>query len=192
MQVIVEQAKFYHQDPSVMYQLLLTVSTQILGYAFAGITRRFLVRPSSMIWPGILMSTAMFSTMHRSENKVANGWKISRYNLFLCVFIGAFAWYFLPGLLMPALSYFNVITWFAPENVVVANLVINPSGHSIVLLTYTVWRLVWPGSVPNDLRLGSNRVHWFSSPYSLVGCRQRRGWLNHCDVDYRTNNVYAP
>lgn len=123
MQVIVEQAKFYRQDPSVMYQLLLTISTQILGYSFAGITRRFLVRPASMVWPGTLMSTAMFSTMHGSENKVANGWKITRYKFFLCVFLGAFAWYFLPGLLMPALSYFNVVTWFAPENVVVANLV---------------------------------------------------------------------
>lgn len=76
-----------------------------------------------MIWPGTLMSTAMFTTMHKSENKTANGWKVSRWNFFLYVWFGAFAWYFLPGLLMPALSYFSVITWFAPKNVVVANLV---------------------------------------------------------------------
>lgn len=122
-EVIVEQSKFYHQDPSILYQLLLTISTQILGYSFAGLTRRYLVRPPSMIWPGTLMSTAMFATMHSSENKSANGWMISRWNFFLCVWSGAFAWYFLPGLLMPALSYFSVITWFAPKNVVVANLV---------------------------------------------------------------------
>ena len=121
--VIVEQSKFYHQNPSVTYQLLLTISTQILGYSFAGLTRRYLVRPPSMIWPGTLMSTAMFTTMHSSENKSANGWIISRWKFFLFAWSGAFAWYFLPGLLMPALSYFNVITWFAPENVVVANLV---------------------------------------------------------------------
>ena len=121
--VIVEQSKFYHQNPSVIYQLLLTISTQILGYSFAGLTRRYLVRPPSMIWPGTLMSTAMFTTMHSSENKSANGWIISRWKFFLFAWSGAFAWYFLPGLLMPALSYFNVITWFAPNNVVVANLV---------------------------------------------------------------------
>lgn len=107
----------------MLYQLLLTISTQILGYSFAGLTRRYLVRPPSMIWPGTLMSTAMFTTMHNSENKPANGWVISRWNFFLCVWFGAFAWYFLPGLLMPALSYFSVITWFAPKNVVIANLV---------------------------------------------------------------------
>ena len=121
--VIVEQHKFYKQDVPIFYQILLTVSTQILGYAFAGLTRRFLVRPAAMIWPGTLMSTAMFSTMHRNENKTANGWTISRYRFFIYVWAGAFAWYFLPGLLMPALSYFNVITWFAPKSVVMANLV---------------------------------------------------------------------
>jgi OPT oligopeptide transporter protein len=121
--VIVEQHKFYKQDVSIVYQILLTVSTQILGYAFAGLTRRFLVRPAAMIWPGTLMSTAMFTTMHKQENEPANGWTISRYRFFVYVWAGAFAWYFLPGLLFPALSYFNVITWFAPDNVVVANLV---------------------------------------------------------------------
>jgi hypothetical protein len=39
------------------------------------------------------------------------------------VFMGGVAFYFLPGLLFPALSSFNVITWFAPRSVVVANLV---------------------------------------------------------------------
>ena len=121
--VIVEQHKFYKQDVSILYQILLTVSTQILGYAFAGLTRRYLVRPAAMIWPGTLMSTAMFTTMHKQENEPANGWTISRYRFFVYVWAGAFAWYFLPGLLFPALSYFNVITWFAPDNVVVANLV---------------------------------------------------------------------
>ena len=121
--VIVEQHKFYNQDVPILYQILLTISTQILGYAFAGLTRRYLVRPAAMIWPGTLMSAAMFTTMHKRENKTANGWTISRYRFFVSVWGGACAWYFLPGLLMPALSYFSVITWFAPKNVVVANLV---------------------------------------------------------------------
>jgi OPT family oligopeptide transporter len=125
--VIVEQHKFYKQDVPILYQILLTISTQILGYAFAGLTRRFLVRPASMIWPGTLMSTAMFTTMHKDENKVANGWTISRYRFFVYIWAAACAWYFLPGLFMPALSYFSVVTWFAPKNVVIANLVSGPT-----------------------------------------------------------------
>jgi len=144
--VIVEQHKFYKQETPILYQLLLTVSTQILGYAFAGLTRRYLVRPAAMIWPGTLMSTAMFSTMHKQENKTANGWSISRYRFFIYVWAAAFAWYFLPGLLMPALSYFNVITWFAPDNVVVANLFGVASGLGLFPMTFDWAQIAYIGS----------------------------------------------
>lgn len=144
--VIVEQHKFYKQPVPILYQLLLTISTQILGYAFAGLTRRYLVRPAAMIWPGTLMSTAMFSTMHTNENKTANGWIISRYRFFVYVWAAAFAWYFLPGLLMPALSYFNVITWFFPKNVVVANLFGVTSGLGMFPLTFDWAQIAYIGS----------------------------------------------
>ncbi|KKA30086.1 hypothetical protein TD95_004563 [Thielaviopsis punctulata] len=144
--VIVEQSKFYKQEVTVPYQLLLTLSTQILGYAFAGLTRRFLVRPSSMIWPGTLMSAAMFSTLHKEENKPANGWRMSRWRFFSLVWLGGCVFYFLPGLLFPALSYFNVITWFAPKNVVVANLFGVVSGLGLFPMTFDWAQITYIGS----------------------------------------------
>lgn len=144
--VIVEQTKFYNQSAPIAYQLLLTISTQILGYGFAGMARRFLVRPSGMIWPGTLMSAAMFSTLHKQENKPANGWTMSRWNFFYIVWIGAFLFYFLPGLLMPALSYFSVITWFAPKNVVVANLFGVTSGLGLFPMTFDWAQITYVGS----------------------------------------------
>lgn len=144
--VIVEQTQFYKQEASITYQLLLTLSTQILGYTFAGLTRRFLVRPSGMIWPGTLMSAAMFTTLHKEENKEANGWRISRWKFFYAVWLGAFLFYFLPGLLMPALSYFNVVTWFAPDNVVVANLFGVVSGLGLFPLTFDWAQVAYIGS----------------------------------------------
>jgi hypothetical protein len=175
---------------SIIYQILLTISTQILGYAFAGLTRRFLVRPAAMIFPATLMSTAMFTTMHKSENKVANGWTISRYRFFIYVWAGAFAWYFLPGLLMPALSYFSVITWFAPKNVVVANLVrsiFSKYGDSTNLLI--VRSCIWARIVSHDFRLGTDCLHRVASVNSMVGSCKRRRWPRHCDVDNSSNNV---
>lgn len=144
--VIVEQHKFYNQEVPILYQTLLIISTQVLGYAFAGLTRRFLVRPSAMIWPGTLMSTAMFSTMHNSSNKKANGWTISRYQFFILVWGGAFLWYFVPGLLMPALSYFNVITWLAPKNVIVSNIFGVASGLGMFPLTFDWAQIAYIGS----------------------------------------------
>ncbi|OCK83299.1 OPT-domain-containing protein [Lepidopterella palustris CBS 459.81] len=144
--VIVEQTQFYHQNLGVSYQILLTLSTQILGYALAGLTRRYLVHPSGMIWPGTLMSASMFSTLHKEEEKPANGWRTTRSKFFLAVFGGSVAFYLLPGLLMPALSYFNVITWFAPENVVVANLFGISSGLGLFPLTFDWSQIAYIGS----------------------------------------------
>lgn len=144
--VIVEQTQFYNQPAPIVYQLLLTISTQILGYGFAGMARQFLVRPSGMIWPGTLMSAAMFSTLHKQDNKPANGWTISRWKFFYVVWLGAFAFYFLPGLLMPALSYFNVITWFAPKNVVVANLFGVASGLGLFPMTFDWAQITYVGN----------------------------------------------
>lgn len=144
--IIVEQTQFYKQDVSILYQLLLTLSTQILGYTFAGLTRRFLVRPSGMIWPGTLMSAAMFTTLHKEQNEPANGWKISRWNFFFIVWLSAFVFYFLPGLLMPALSYFDVITWFAPDNVVIANLFGVVSGLGLFPVTFDWAQVAYIGS----------------------------------------------
>ncbi|TPX11971.1 uncharacterized protein E0L32_007274 [Thyridium curvatum] len=144
--VIVEQTMFYKQDAPITYQLLLILSTQILGYTFAGLTRRFLVRPSGMIWPSTLMSAAMFTTLHKEENKPANGWRISRWNFFYIVFVSAFAFYFLPGLLFPALSYFNVITWFAPKNVVISNLFGVTSGLGLFPMTFDWAQIAYIGS----------------------------------------------
>lgn len=189
--VIVEQHKFYKQDVPILYQILLTISTQIFGYAFAGLTRRFLVRPAAMIWPGTLMSTAMFTTMHKKENEPADGWTISRYRFFVYVWTGAFAWYFLPGLLFPALSYFNVITWFAPNNVVVGNLVRRHSPFARNQLTCLVWRLIGTWIAPIDFRLGANCIHWISAPHTLVGCRQCSWRSCACDVDHGSNFMYV-
>ncbi|KAL9098443.1 MAG: hypothetical protein Q9163_005895 [Psora crenata] len=144
--VIVEQSKFYGQDVSIVYQLLLTISTQILGYSFAGLARRFLVRPPSMIWPATLMSTAMLTAMHKSEDIAANGWRITRWNFFIVVWGAAFAWYFVPGLLVPALSYFSVITWFNPDSVILSNLFGVRSGLGLFPMTFDWAQVAYIGS----------------------------------------------
>lgn len=144
--VIVEQVKFYNQEVSIIYQLLLILSTQILGYTFAGLARRFLVRPGGMIWPTTLMSAAMFTTLHKEENTIANGWKITRWKFFFVVWLSAFLFYFLPGLLFPALSYFSVITWIWPKSVVIANLFGVASGLGLFPVTFDWAQIAYIGS----------------------------------------------
>ncbi|KAI9604500.1 hypothetical protein KEM48_000735 [Puccinia striiformis f. sp. tritici PST-130] len=69
------------------FQLLMTISTQMLGLGLSGMTRRFLVYPPMMIWPTSLASLALNNVFHDTSNPVANGWKMGRYRFFLLVFV---------------------------------------------------------------------------------------------------------
>lgn len=39
------------------YRILLSLSTNFLGYGLAGLARRFLVYPSYCMWPGVSFNT---------------------------------------------------------------------------------------------------------------------------------------
>ncbi|KAL5114417.1 hypothetical protein ACEQ8H_007672 [Pleosporales sp. CAS-2024a] len=179
--VIVEQVKFYKQDLGIMYQVLLVLSTQILGYSLAGLTRRYLVRPSGMIWPATLVSTSMFTALHQEVNKPANAWTISPRKFFGRVFMGSVAFYFLPGLLFPALSSFNVITWFAPRNVVVANLFGTASGLGLFPVTFDWAQIAY---------IGSPLVTPFWAAMNIVGGLVLVMWLA-APIMYYTNVMYS-
>ncbi|KAI9932417.1 hypothetical protein MW887_008658 [Aspergillus wentii] len=104
------------------FQILVCLSTQLLGYGCSGIVRRFLVYPASMIYPKCLSTIALNKALHSDEGRdaYANGWTISRYRFFMYCFVGMFFYYWFPGYIFQALSYFNWINWISPENVTLA------------------------------------------------------------------------
>ncbi|TIA25895.1 small oligopeptide transporter, OPT family [Aureobasidium pullulans] len=111
--------KFYDFDLSAGLAVLMVMCTQLLGFGVAGLGSRWVVEPASIIWPGILGNCALLSTLHSKSNAVANGWRISRLMFFFVALLCAFVWYWFPGLIFPALSYFTWICWIAPNNAVV-------------------------------------------------------------------------
>jgi hypothetical protein len=111
--------KFYDFDLSAGLAVLMVMCTQLLGFGVAGLGSRWVVEPASIIWPGILGNCALLSTLHSKSNAVANGWKISRLRFFFVALHIAFVWYWFPGLIFTALSYFTWICWIAPNNAVV-------------------------------------------------------------------------
>lgn len=106
---------------SAAFRILLALSSQLLGYGCAGIARRFLVYPSTMIWPICLSQIALNKALHHDDGGIqVPGWKITRFRFFLYCFIGMFFYFWLPGYLFQALSFFNWITWISPNNVTLA------------------------------------------------------------------------
>ncbi|KAJ5716810.1 OPT oligopeptide transporter [Penicillium malachiteum] len=99
------------------FQILLTLSTQFLGYGCAGLVRKFLVTPPSMIYPKALATIALNKALHNDQKgEYVHGWTMSRYRFFQYAFGAMFLWYWFPGYIFQALSYFNWMTWIAPEN----------------------------------------------------------------------------
>ncbi|EWZ43724.1 hypothetical protein NW765_009216 [Fusarium oxysporum] len=108
---------------SIPWQILALISTQFMGYGCAGLVRRFLVYPPSMIWPKALANIALAKALNKdnghSEDTV-HGWKLSRYKFFLICFTSMFFYFWIPNYLFKALYLFNWPTWISPGNVTLA------------------------------------------------------------------------
>ncbi|SPQ22322.1 ba9f9298-0c3e-4ebf-8cd9-b40bdfe8c54c [Thermothielavioides terrestris] len=137
--IILAQKVFYKQDFGVLWQLLLVVSTQSLGYGIAGMMRRFLVYPASMIWPGNLVSVTLMNAMYESSDDrdpTVIGGSMPRYRWFALVTLGAFVYYFIPGFLAQFLSSFAFVTWLAPNSPIVNQLFGFSTGLSLLPITF--------------------------------------------------------
>lgn len=113
--IIQAAIKFYGFDLPAGFSVLVTMCCQVLGFGVAGLCHQWLVEPANIIWPGVLGICALLNTLHSRANAVADGWQISRLKFFMIVLAGAFTWYWLPGGLFVALSYFTWICWIVSQ-----------------------------------------------------------------------------
>ncbi|GJN67455.1 small oligopeptide transporter, OPT family [Purpureocillium lilacinum] len=120
--ILLAQEVFYKQFFRWGFQILLMISTQAMGFGVAGVARRFLIWPSSMVWPATLITCTVMYSLHDhspSDPLATNGWRIGRYKFFLFVALGTWCWEWFPLVMAPFLSTFMWPTWIAPNNVVV-------------------------------------------------------------------------
>ncbi|KAJ6568984.1 small oligopeptide transporter, partial [Mycena capillaripes] len=110
------QRVYYNQTYNFSCKFVV-MSTQLIGFSIGGVARRFLVAPPSMIWPANLVNCALFNTLH-SQHYAGIGTRggLSRERFFLYAFMGSFAYYFFPGYIFQALSYFSWVTWIRPND----------------------------------------------------------------------------
>ncbi|GAA5816451.1 hypothetical protein MFLAVUS_009980 [Mucor flavus] len=156
--IIVVQKIYYNQDWGFGGGILLVLSTSLLGFGFAGILRRFLVRPSAMVWPINLVNATLFHTLHKESPKeildveaVTPGLSLSRNKFFLIAFAASFTWYFLPGYMMPVLTSISWICWIKKDSVLVSQ--IGSGIHGLGLGSFT---LDW-----------SQLAAWYPSPLAI-------------------------
>ncbi|KAF9530833.1 OPT oligopeptide transporter [Crepidotus variabilis] len=145
--IVAVQRVFYHQNYNFGYQWMLVMSTQLIGFSIGGIARRFLVQPPSMIWPTNLVTCALFNTLHaQTYAGIGNRGGISRERFFFYAFLGSCLWYFFPGYIFQALSYFSWVCWIAPTNVPVNEMFGYSHGMGMSLITFDWAQIAYIGS----------------------------------------------
>jgi OPT family small oligopeptide transporter len=156
--IIVVQKLYYNQDWGYGGGILLVLTTSLLGFGFAGVLRRFLVRPAAMVWPINLVNATLFHTLHKKVPKeVADaeattpGLSLSRNKFFVIAFIGSFCWYFFPGYIIPVLTSISWICWIKPDSVLVSQI-----GSGINGLGIGSFTLDW-----------SQLAAWYPSPLAI-------------------------
>lgn len=87
--------KEYGQPQPAGFDILLVLTSQIIGFGAAGLCRRFLVWPAAMIWPQNLVFSTVLNTLHAELDDEEPG--MPRFRFFVYVIVGAFCWFWLPG-----------------------------------------------------------------------------------------------
>ncbi|KAJ3008920.1 hypothetical protein HKX48_008269, partial [Thoreauomyces humboldtii] len=93
------------------------VTTQMIGFGFAGILRRFVIWPREMVWPGNFSQLSIFATYWQRDDDVLadnnSTWSISRYKFFWAVAAIMFVWELLPIYIMPIFQAFSIMCFFS-------------------------------------------------------------------------------
>ncbi|KAM0976970.1 hypothetical protein FF1_019868 [Malus domestica] len=103
---------FYHRKISFLASWILVITTQVLGYGWAGILRRYVVDPAEMWWPSSLVQVSLFRALHEKDNN-----RMSRGKFFFIALVCSFAWFVVPGYLFPTLSTISWVCWIYPKSV---------------------------------------------------------------------------
>lgn len=163
--VLLAQRAFYNQRFGWGFELLMCISTQMLGFGMAGFFNRFLVQPASMIWPANLINCSLFTALHdhsKPDPRKTNGWTIGKYRLFLYTMLGSFAWYWFPGLIAPFLSVFAWVTWIKPNSPVINQIFGGWTGLSLIPMTFD-WTQI------SGFNYSPLISPWFAIANSLIG-----------------------
>ncbi|WFC99208.1 hypothetical protein MYAM1_001952 [Malassezia yamatoensis] len=94
------QELFFDQHMSALPALTLLITTQVIGFGFAGLVYDLLVRPPAMVYPSTLVTVSLFNTLHDTESSLTR----RRMRFFMMVFAAIFVYQFLPTTLFPTLS----------------------------------------------------------------------------------------
>ncbi|KAG6577408.1 Oligopeptide transporter 3, partial [Cucurbita argyrosperma subsp. sororia] len=116
---------YYKQGLNFFLALLIVLTTQVLGYGWAGMLRRYLVDPVEMWWPANLAQVSLFRALHETEDRSKG---MTRMKFFLILMGASFVYYAFPGYLLQILSFFSWVCWVWPRSITAQQIGSSQSG----------------------------------------------------------------
>ncbi|KAH9756081.1 Oligopeptide transporter 4 [Citrus sinensis] len=108
---------FYVKNISFYSAWILIITTQVLGYGWAGLLRKYVVEPAHMWWPSTLVQISLFRTLHETEDNVGGKRHLSRVKFFMIALVCSFCWHLFPGYFFQSLQSISWVCWAFPNSV---------------------------------------------------------------------------
>ncbi|KAF9609027.1 hypothetical protein IFM89_012467 [Coptis chinensis] len=143
---------FYFRGIPIAAAILLTQTTQLLGYGWAGIFRKFLVDSPYMWWPTNLVQVSLFRALHEEEVRPKRG--LTRLQFFFLVLTSSFCYYIVPNYMFQSITALSFVCWIWKDSV---------TAHQI-------------GSGLFGLGLGSFAIDW-ATVASFIGTPLATPWF---------------
>ncbi|KAK6905984.1 OPT family small oligopeptide transporter [Kwoniella mangroviensis CBS 8507] len=143
--LMVEQIKYFKVELGLGKMIFYNLGLYITSWGWTGLTHSILVRPANMIWPGVVGQLALVTNIDRINRRLkpnpsdndGKTWKISPMGMFGIVFTLSFVYYWISGLVFPALAYIGAfISWSAPNNATLSQIFGVKTGLGLMPLAF--------------------------------------------------------
>ncbi|GAB4826164.1 oligopeptide transporter 6 [Ancistrocladus abbreviatus] len=119
----------YKKKLDFLPALIVMVTTQVLGFGWAGIFRKYLVEPAEMWWPSNMVQVSLFRALHEKEKRARGS--LNRTQFFLLFLVCIFAYGLLPNYLLIIITSVSWLCWTAPKSVLINQIGSGQSGVGI-------------------------------------------------------------
>ena len=79
--LLIEQKKFFARDTPWGFEIMMILALYLIGFAFSGLTRSSLIEPKSIVWPGLLSTTALTGVLHSHRGPEISGFANPLYHM---------------------------------------------------------------------------------------------------------------
>ncbi|ORZ37313.1 OPT oligopeptide transporter protein-domain-containing protein [Catenaria anguillulae PL171] len=176
------QEVFYDLKLGAFWDLMFIFASSTMGFGLAGICRRFLIRPSHMIWPTVLPSVALFTAFHGVETEANKDDGHKHMSQLRAFGIGAVVMGFLyligPGYMSKMLQYIPLLCWIAPKDNLALQRLGSPKWGPGILSLSLDWTTVGAGAMAVPFWSAVNSMaSWVIFAWLLVPLAWQGNWF---------------